>query len=167
MPSLSVWVLGGEEAPCHTFCALPQAWVIDRRWSTKPHYPEKVFSPPSKETRKDHVGAVKQINKSLLRRAWWLPLTQQMLRSNVLPKGVLLSDKSEDISLPNRLLPRRWGEWEGASEWDGQHTATIRSHLCFPHPHLSWNQSGLHTRLNPFASQPLPSLLWKHGRKVV
>lgn len=76
-----------------SLCALLHTWVLgDGRWGTKPHYPEKVLSPPSKETQKDHLGAMKRINKSLLLRARWLPLTQKMLRSNVLPKRVLLSD---------------------------------------------------------------------------
>lgn len=151
-----------------SLCALLHTWVLgDGRWGTKPHYPEKVLSPPSKETQKDHLGAMKQINKSLLLRARWLPLTQQMLRSNVLPKRVLLSDIARTSLSPTGCFPEGEENESWLSEWDGQHTATIRSHLCFPRPHPSGNQSGLHTRLTPFASRTLPSLLWKHGGEVV
>lgn len=89
-----------------SLCALLHTWVLgDGRWGTKPHYPEKVLSPPSKETQKDHLGAMKQINKSLLLRARWLPLTQQMLRSNVLPKRVLLSDIARTSLSPTGCFP--------------------------------------------------------------
>lgn len=139
----------------HTFSALLQAWVMgDGKWGTKPHYPEKVFSPPSKETQKDHLGAIKQINKSLLLRAWWLPLTQQMLRSSVLPKRVLLSDISEDISFPNRLLPRWWGEWELVFERDGHHTAIIRSLFS-----MSLTLHEIKVVFTLHWTHPLPSLL--------
>lgn len=90
-----------------SLCALLHTWVLgDGRWGTKPHYPEKVLSPPSKETQKDHLGAMKQINKSLLLRARWLPLTQQMLRSNVLPKRVLLSDIARTSLSPTGCFPK-------------------------------------------------------------
>lgn len=112
--------------------ALP-AYVGDGMWwGTVPYFPERIFSPPSKETPKDHLGAMKQINKSLQLRVQWLPHTLkhacQPARLLLSPE-VLLFDIGKNSSVPSRLLPHWWWGWERAFQQDDCSTRWVPTQL--------------------------------------
>lgn len=139
-----MWMMGSDEAPC----------------------PGRIFSPPSKETQKDHLGAMKPIYKPCFSRVWWLPCTQQMLgiQDAAEPQGAPIWSRQEPFC-PQQvtfLLGRGMGAGfrAGGSPHSHHLEPSQLSMATRPSPfrRSEWSSCSLHC-LHSLSTSSLPS--WK------